>query len=70
MHHHRIGQKDKEGLKWCPITVILQTTSEKEQIMRNLYKLKHVGLSITNRQLHHQRKEKIKEMHQKSKEHE
>ena len=47
-HHHRIGQKDKEGIKWRPIKVILQTTSEKEQIMRNLYKLKHVGLSITD----------------------
>ena len=65
-HHHRIGQKDKEGLKWRPIKVILQTKSEKEQIMRNLYKLKHAGLSITDDFTINERK-KIKEMHQKAK---
>ena len=46
--------------------MILQTKSEKEQIMRNLYKLKHVGLSITDDFTINERK-KIKEMHQKAK---
>ena len=67
--HHRIGQKDEKGHKWRPIKVILQSTNEKQRIMKNLYKLKpfeHVGLSITDDFTVKERK-KIKDMHIKAK---
>ena len=64
----RIGQKDEDGMKWRPIKVILQSVSEKDRIMKSLYKLKqfdHVGLSITDDFTINEKK-KIKEMHKKA----
>ena len=67
--HHRIGKKHERRGKRRPIKVTLQSTSEKERIVENLYKLKKYGrkrISITDDFTINERK-KIKEMHDKAK---
>ena len=68
--HHRIGQKDEDGLKQRPIKMILKSSSEKERIMQNLHKLKPhrnwTGLSIRDDFTINERK-KIKEKCQEAK---